>query len=162
MAVNLESGNFAPPHLSALDDRVDAGSNNPGRQRFEKAVSGYYLPYLFAAALPALGFDPDEGTGPLVAWRDAGDGERGHVAGLLLDRSADLVAAGLAAVLATYPADAEGLGILAEGSLFWRATGYAERVQDTLRSLLPPGRAFQVRRVEDANLVGAACAALIP
>lgn len=41
--VNLESGNFHPPFLTAIDDTVDAISGNPGKQRFEKAVSGMYL-----------------------------------------------------------------------------------------------------------------------
>ena len=36
--VNLESGNFHPPFLTAVDDTVDAISGNPGKQRFEKAV----------------------------------------------------------------------------------------------------------------------------
>ncbi|MCB9649023.1 MAG: hypothetical protein H6730_20835 [Deltaproteobacteria bacterium] len=162
MAVNLESGNFDPPHLTALDRAVDEASNNPGQQRFEKAVSGFYLPFLLAAALPEAGVDPEAGTGPLVGWRDAGEGRRGEVAGLLLDRSADMIAAGLAAAITTYPADALEVGILAEGSLFWRATGYSARVQATLPSLLPAGRRCSVLRIDEANLVGAAAAALTP
>ena len=47
MVVNLESGNFRPPHLTEYDDKVDQESINPGYQRFEKAISGRYLPYLF-------------------------------------------------------------------------------------------------------------------
>ena len=52
MAVNLESGNFHPPFLTPFDDAVDARSDNHGRQRMEKAVSGFYLPQIFAAAMP--------------------------------------------------------------------------------------------------------------
>ena len=36
--VNLESGNFHPPFLTAVDNTVDVISDNPGRQRFEKAA----------------------------------------------------------------------------------------------------------------------------
>jgi hexokinase len=162
MAVNYESGNFTPPHLTPWDDAVDAASNNVGLQRFEKAVSGYYLPYIFKAALPDHDLDPSLGTEPLVALQDRADGSPASaLAHALLTRSADLVAAGLAGALRTFPADAGVAGIVAEGSLFWRATGYADRVQATLRFLLDPGQAFEILRVEEANLVGAACAALV-
>ena len=50
--VNLESGNFHPPFLTAVDDTVDAISGNPGKQRFEKAVSGMYLGDIQKTALP--------------------------------------------------------------------------------------------------------------
>lgn len=162
MAVNYESGNYAPPHLSAVDDAVDAASDNPGQQRFEKAVSGFYLPFLFAHAHPDYGLDPYEGTGPLVKLADDGpDGPPRATARTLLDRSADLVAAGLAAAIHTYPGDAKRVGILAEGTLFWRATGYADRVKATLQKLLPEGQTFAVLEPHEANLVGAACAALV-
>ena len=39
--VNLESGNFHPPFLTAVDDTVDAISGNPGKQRLSTSlVSG--------------------------------------------------------------------------------------------------------------------------
>lgn len=162
MAINYESGNANPPHLTAADEAVDAASDNPGRQRFEKAVSGFYLPFVFAELCPEHPFDPLEGTGPLVTLADGGpDGPARRTARALLDRSADLVAAGLAASLVSYPEDARRVGILAEGSLFWRATGYADRVQSTLRALLPAAREFVLLEPHEANLVGAACAALV-
>ena len=43
MAINLESGNFSPPHLTTADDALDRASDNPGAQRFEKAVPGAWL-----------------------------------------------------------------------------------------------------------------------
>ena len=55
--VNLESGNFYPPHLIPMDDEVDAKSDNVGRQRFEKAISGMYLGRVFMAAFPNDKFD---------------------------------------------------------------------------------------------------------
>mgnify|MGYP002242870819 FL=1 len=48
--VNLESGNFYPPFLTAVDDTVDATSDSLGKQRFEKAVSGMYLGDILKAA----------------------------------------------------------------------------------------------------------------
>ncbi len=154
MAVNLESGYFFPPHLDPADDRLDAASNNPGRQRFEKAVSGYYLPYLYQDLSGQPSFDPTQGSGALVKLRAQGD----PIAAQLLSRSADLVAAALAGVIDLYPPGK--VGILAEGSLFWRDPEYAPRVTQTLTALV--GDRFSILHQNDANLFGAACAALMP
>ncbi len=161
IAINLESGNFSPPHLTVFDDIVDRESNNPGQQRFEKSVSGFYLPFIYRAALgnpPDV--DPHLGTQILVDKRtQALDTEEGQLAAALLDRAADIVGAGLAAVIAQYT-DARHVTILSEGSLFWRPPGFADRAQATLRSLLPESIDFSVHRMVDANLFGAAAAAL--
>ena len=126
MAVNLESGNVDPPYLTEADDAIDAASQNPGRQRFEKAVSGYYLPFLFKALHPDHPLDPHEGTAPLAALAESGPaGPARDTAQAFLHRSADLVAASLCAVLDTYAHDPGPVGILAEGSLFWRTRGIA-------------------------------------
>ena len=154
VAVNLESGNFDPPHLSRWDDELDAESVNPGRQRFEKAVSGHYLPLLFERLTGTA--VPDGGA--LVARRGQGS-EEAEIAGLLLARSADLVSAGLAAIIGTRP---EGpIGILAEGGLCWGDPAYAPRVRARLKELCPD-RDVELLHLEDANLVGAAAAALVP
>ncbi len=162
MAINLESGNFTPPHLTQWDDDVDSASDNPGYQRFEKAVSGFYLPFVFARALPdQLAFDPHAGTGPLVKLRDEGvGGLPREVAEALLQRSADLVAASLAAVIECYAPSVEPVGILAEGTFFWGDLKYSPRVQVTLGKLLPEGYRATVLRTDEANLIGSAVAAL--
>ena len=153
IAVNLESGNFNPPHLTAWDDALDAESSNPGQQRFEKAVSGHYLPLLYARM---SGRDPVANTGALVDLRAQG-GELGELAGALLARSADLVAAGLAAVV---DGCSDGpVGILAEGGLFWGDPAFAPRVKARLGELVED-REVRILHLEDANLVGAAAAAL--
>ncbi|MBK8012428.1 MAG: hypothetical protein IPK13_13845 [Deltaproteobacteria bacterium] len=161
MAINLESGNFTPPFALACDDAIDARSPNPGRQRFEKAVSGYYLPWLFAELMPNfVGFDPEQGSKALVDLRDLNDGsEASEVAGALLLRSAQLVAAGLAAVVDFYEGD-EPITILSEGSLFWGDPQYASATKAALEALL--GRTDRVRfeRVADVNLIGSAVVAL--
>ena len=159
MAVNLESGNFHPPHLSEVDERLDQASDNPGCQRYEKAISGYYLPRLFALLCPDLPVGEEESSQLLVEWADRpDDGPPSLAARWLLARSADLVAGGLAAVAAHL--EPGSLAIQAEGGLFWNATGYSDRVQSTLSRLVPSNRRFQIVRVEDVNLLGAAAAAL--
>jgi hexokinase len=161
MAINLESGNFSPPHLSEYDDALDRESENPGQQRFEKAVSGYYLPFLFDRLLPdQTGFDPRLGTATLVDFRDSGlEKTPQEVAGAVLARSADLVAAALAAVVDLY-GEGSKIGVLAEGSLIWGDPKYAPRVADTLAQLLGSVDRVSILKTEDANLIGSAAVAL--
>lgn len=154
MAVNLESGNYDPPHLTGWDEALDRERDHPGRQRFEKALSGYYLPYLYQQVARREGFDPSQGAGQLVALRDVGKDE---IAAAVLARSADLVAAGLAAVIAANRRP-ERVGIVAEGSLFWGDPQFRPRVERTLARLV--GSPFEILRIPDANLVGSAYAAL--
>jgi hexokinase len=155
MAVNLESGNFDPPHLTEWDRAVDRASDNPGAQRFEKAVSGHYLPYLFDAVLPGV-IDPAKGAKALVELRDIGGPEDGRaLAGAILSRAADMVAAALAAVAGFYDGKT---AIVAEGSLFWRDPEFSRRCRATLDRLTGPGRT-EIQRLENANLIGSACAA---
>jgi hexokinase len=171
MAVNLESGNFSPPHLTPADEELDqVRSDNPGEQRFEKAVSGAYLPRLLGItagrrACRDAGFDPEdpEAHAGMVAGLRAHAGPAGEAAGALLDRSADLAAAALAGlILAQGPAN-RGTAILAEGSLFWKTPGYARRVMDTLKTLVPDRQAVALLprcAPVEATFIGSACAAL--
>jgi hexokinase len=175
MAVNLESGDFTPRDiLTRWDDALDASlpPEQRDRQRFEKAVSGAYLPRLLRAVAGAeacakAGFDPDD---PKV---DAGtvvqlhaDATLGEAATLLIDRSADLIAAGLAALLDAYRAtgdDEPRTDILVEGTLFHKTPGYPERVAMRLRELAPRTEAVFIPNDERGvppNMLGAAGAAL--
>lgn len=164
MAINLESGNFHPPFLCGIDDEVDAASDNPGFQRFEKAVSGVYLSRILARLAPDYRVVPDSGSEGISAILQAPDAppRLREVAGTVLQRSADLVAAGLAGLIASlnFPATVK---IVAEGGLFWGAAGYSERVKQTLQTLLNQMSnsrvSFQIVKIDQANLVGAALGA---
>lgn len=156
LAVNLESGNYHPPHLTALDEALDQSTGDPGRQRLEKAVSGYYLPQLFSRARPARAPLAD-GRALLSVAGDAADPDA-PLAQALIDRSADLVAAALAGV-ARFHEGAEPITVLAEGGLFHSTPRYAARVSERLATL-HPGAPVVLARAADANLVGAAWAAL--
>lgn len=160
MAFNLESGNV-DPSLTEADDAVDAASPNPGHQRFEKAVSGYYLPFLFKAVHPTHSLDPNQGSAPLSELAESGPpGPEKDTARALFERSADLVAAALCAIFDSFTHDAGRVDILAEGSLFWRTPGYRARVEEMLSALAGPKQPFSIVRIKDANLYGAAFAAL--
>lgn len=50
-AVNLESGGFAVPDASPIDQNFDASTLNPGSYTFEKMISGAYLGPLFREVL---------------------------------------------------------------------------------------------------------------
>lgn len=157
LAINLESGNFHPPHLDPVDDTIDSISDNPGKQRYEKAVSGFYLPQLLQCLCPHLRLPEGASSKEVVEWADKPGQEPASMAARwLLNRSADMVAAGLAAVADQL--DEGNLAIQAEGGLFWKATGYRDRVEATLKRLIT--RKFAIIRGEDVNLVGAAAAAL--
>lgn len=162
MAINLESGNFDPPYLTPADHSVDKASDNPGQQRFEKAVSGYYLPFLFEQCCPGIsGFDPKKGSKQLVDFRaNRPESPEGRASARLLSRSADFVAASLAGLMDHYPGQGS-VAILAEGSLFWGDPQYSARVGETLQSLIGD-RKFAIVRESEANLMGAACAAALP
>ena len=161
MAVNLESGNLGLVDLTGWDLELDMASDNPGLQAFEKAVSGRYLPrlYAFASDDPGSG-DPEEGAGSLVRLRASGPSEQAALAAGILDRSADLVACGLAAVLDVLPPGR--CVVAAEGGLFRKAPGYADRVRATLAGLGAGAEQVSIVGIEDANLAGAAAAALGP
>lgn len=158
VAVNLESGNFHPPHLTEADEAVDAATDNPGKQRYEKAVSGFYLPQLLHHLCPEVPMPTEATSQWVVEWADRpGDEPASRAARWILHRSADMVAAALAGVADFL--DPGPLAVQAEGGLFWKATGYAKRVEQTLGRLLRE-RTFAIVRGDEVNLVGAAAAAL--
>lgn len=172
MAVNLESGNFHPPHLTSWDDDLDAGRADAGEQRLEKAVSGIFLPELYAFILRSGrraegGRDGSAGrTVAEMARRamSAPASEDGALARSLLDRSAELLAACLAGLIDVL-GPAGRTAIVAEGAVVNRTPGYAERIRRTLARLLgdredDPGR-FALLSFAHVNLVGAARAALV-
>lgn len=167
LPINLESGNFAPAHLNRFDEMLDASSENPGFQRFEKAVSGAYLGRLFALAMPSVPFDKDSGAQGVVELLERPDSseEVRELARAILDRSSDLVAASLAGLCLILAAEKplHTVRVLAEGSLFWKAPGYESRVRASLdRILLALGLDTRccIVSMPNANLIGTAIASL--
>lgn len=172
--VNLESGNFDPPHLTALDHGVDAASDNRGEQRFEKAVSGMYLGRVFRAAFQSEKMDENLSAVDLTRMiNDPSKHKAEHVevAYQIYERSARLVAAslvGLSKNLREASPSVKRIQVLAEGGLFWsRIKGrpsYAELVQkhvDALAKMMGfSDLAVTISQMENANLIGAAMAVL--
>lgn len=163
MAVNLEIGNFHPVGLTAFDDALDALRihDNPQHQRLEKAASGRYIPLIFGQVIgreaclnlvDGHAFDPEDvasHAGMVAQLRNYNDPMIANVARAIIDRSADLTATILAAIILgqntqnnthntqNAPNRQITTGILIEGTLFWKTPGYQERVAQQLQQLIP-------------------------
>lgn len=173
--VNLESGNFDPPHLTSYDVDVDVNSDNKGFQRFEKAISGMYLGRIFRAVYPNDGLDVNldaAGLSKMMNNPDQFKTEYVETAFQIYERSAKLVAASIAGLVmnlnSAYPS-VKKIQVLAEGSLFWSKVKthnakYADIVNATLKELLAESglgdKEVQLSRIENANLIGAAMSVL--
>ena len=170
--VNLESGNFKPPHLTVVDGLVDAMSNNKGSQLFEKAISGGYMGEIFKTVFlnQKIKYDFDGSDLANLINNPAGKPEdQVHVAQWIYDRSAKLVAAslaGLAQALVSQNASVKKICLAADGSVFWgkdqnNETYYKNLVAEVLESLLPEGVTITIiDEMQDPNLVGSAISAL--
>ena len=172
--VNLESGNFYPPFLTAVDDTVDATSDSLGKQRFEKAVSGMYLGDILKAAFPLEEFEEKFDARKLTAIMNYPDIHKDiyvQVAHWIYNRSAQLVAAslaGLIALLKSYNRDIHRVCLIAEGSLFWSESRkdknynilVMEKLQELLRELELEDVEVHINSMDNANLIGPGIAAL--
>lgn len=172
--VNLESGNFNPPHLTVIDQKVDACSDSKGAQRFEKAVSGMYLGEILKSVFPCdefeARFDAQKLTS-IMNYPDIHKKKYVDVSRWIYKRSAQLVAAslaGLVAVLVSHDSSIKRIRLVAEGSLFWseykKGKNYKDQVADELRKLLSEmglgSVHVHISKMENANLIGSAIAAL--
>lgn len=172
--VNLESGNFYPPFLTAVDDTVDATSDSLGKQRFEKAVSGMYLGDILKAAFPLEEFEEKFDARKLTAIMNYPDIHKDiyvQVAHWIYNRSAQLVVAslaGLIALLKSYNRDIHRVCLIAEGSLFWSESRkdknynilVMEKLQELLRELELEDVEVHINSMDNANLIGTGIAAL--
>ena len=174
LPVNLESGNFDPPHLTDIDAIVDASSGSFGAQRFEKAVSGMYLGEILKAVFPfdefEEKFDAQKLTN-IMGYPDIHKERYVCVARSIYERSAKLVAASLAGlilVMVSHDSSIKKIRLIAEGSLFWsedrKGVNYKDIVLVELHKLLGnfghKGVKVDIDHMDNANLIGSAIAAL--
>ncbi|MBU1195636.1 MAG: hexokinase [Proteobacteria bacterium] len=172
LPVNLESGNFFPPHLTKWDEMVDNATQDSGEQRFEKAVSGAYLGNIFKAVYPESDFNANTGAQGIAQLLNSSPKNDAYrlTAEQIYDRSAKLVAASLAGLIKLLNSKkaVKTVRIVAEGSLFWgtikNENRYLSTAQSTLKQLLNESGLehihFEFQHIEDANLIGSAIAAL--
>lgn len=166
--VNLESGNFNPPHLTVIDGLVDAMSINKGSQRFEKTISGGYLGEMFKTVFMQERIKSDFDGGDLseiINNPDKHSKEHVAVANNIYSRSAKMVAAslvGLVQVLVAQNSNIKNICLAADGTLFW-SNDYVQQVQAELKNLLPAGVSMTIsahEKMAEPNLIGSAIAAL--
>jgi hexokinase len=166
--VNLESGNFNPPHLTVIDGLVDAMSNNKGAQRFEKAISGGYLGELFKTVFMfekiKYNFDGLD-LSNILNDPAANKKEHADVAKYIYERSAKLVAAslaGLVQVIVKQDPTVKCIYLAADGTVFY-SNNYVALVEAELKKLLPAGVTMTIsekEKMKEPNLIGSAIAAL--
>lgn len=176
LPINLESGNFRPKHLTVVDEKVDRGSDNKGRQRFEKAVSGMYLGEIMKYVFSCYEFDEDFDARRLtyiMNYPHMHKDEYVEAARQIYVRSAKLVASSLAGLILELVGQNKekkitDVRLTAEGSLFWsqdrKGKNYKELVMEELYNMLEgfgqKNITVHVDKMENANLVGSAIAAL--
>ncbi|MDR2473539.1 MAG: hexokinase [Tannerella sp.] len=183
--VNLESGNLKPTcrgreYLSPADEKLDAESNSKGRQIFEKGISGGYIGQLFRLAYPSIEIEKKfdgEKISNIINYPAIYKNEYVATARAIYTRSAQLVAAslaGLTQVAVDYKSEDDfnrsitNICLAADGSLFWSSdangTDYNVLVTNYLEEILTNlglGHIhFRINRLDDANLIGSAIAAL--
>lgn len=172
--INLESGNFNPPHLTNVDAIVDALSDNRGAQRFEKAVSGMYLGEVLKAVFTTDELEPKfdaQKLTSIINYPDAYKEKYVDAARHIYERSAKLVAASLAGlilVLVSHDSTIKKVCLTAEGSLFWskvnKGDSYKDVVSAELDNLLKEfgyqDIVVSMKPIDNANLIGTAVAAL--
>jgi hexokinase len=183
--VNLESGNLKPKsasgvYLTKIDEAVDKQSSSPSCQLFEKAISGGYIGSVFRNAFSDIEIEPKfdgEKISNIINYPSIYKDEYVSAARGIYTRSAQLVAASLAGLTLVlvdykdkehYNKTLENICLAADGSLFWSSdkngSDYNVLVKKTLEAILGSlglGHIhFHISRLDDANLIGSAIAAL--
>lgn len=183
--INVESGGFNKLPLSDIDRELDATTNNPGKQIFEKMISGTYLGSLTLAALKKAplsengqqaiaeieslnlihidNFAAQNGReiGPLddVRFSEA-DGELIRaVFAAVVARSAHLSAVNLA--VAAIRNGVSPVCINLDGSTFFKTFQLRDQAEAELERLLKQADVdYFCVHIDDAPVIGAAIAAL--
>ena len=191
MAFNFECGNFdfgslKPRIQTAVDQELDAESQNPGEQLLEKMVSGRYLgelmrrlmsPHFEASSLQVPDAIVSDDLSHLLADCDdfpatgaffdrlgiqSSDLEdrrlAGSIAAIVMKRSAQISALVVFALLEYVDSALEGEHVITiDGSLFEHAPGYPETMKSLLGQLLGERAArVELKLVKDGSGIGAA------
>lgn len=153
--VNLESGNFSNFERSKRGKEIDKGSENPGRQLFEKEVAGDYLFHHYNIAIrdTALHVSQASSTAELSTIAQTGL-PHSVIAKQLLEYSASLVACQIAGICQFKKLPR--LTFVMEGSLFWKGWNYRKMVEDYVERLEVPKGAIRFVQIENGAILGAA------
>lgn len=183
--INVESGGFNQLAQTDIDRELDATTRNPGKQIFEKMISGTYLGPLTLVALKKAAlsesgaraiaelntlslihidnFAAENGRdiGPLGDSRFSADDEKviREVFAAVVTRAAHLSAVNLA--VAAIRNEVSPVCINLDGSTFFKTFGLREQAEAELKKLLDQaGVDYFCVHIDDAPVVGAVIAAL--
>lgn len=153
--VNLEAGAFNKLPTTEELETIDMQSAVPGDHRFEKLLSGTYLPLHFnlLAKKQQLAIDHVQNGEELTDLAENDLGVAGDLARALFTRSASLVACALAAAYAF--SKHKTLTFITEGSLFWKGWQFETNVKKQLEELGIPHGTIRFKKVEDSSMQGA-------
>lgn len=153
--VNLESGNFNKFIQSPVIKKLDAQSENPGGQLFEKNVSGQYLAGIFNEIITVYPeIHPVQTTKELSVLAEGRKrGIARDLARTILTRSASLIACQIAAVYA-FMDKPKQFSVIAEGGLFWNGWRYHETVERQLEALGIAKGVIEIKQIADSNVQG--------
>ncbi len=152
--VNLEAANFDKFPQTPAGKKIDEDSATPGNALFEKEISGAYLHQQFNFLIKHEGIThaPLSSTFDLDAMSQSSDAQLAQIARGLLDKSASFVACAIGGITLFKKKD---MVFVMEGSLFWNASGYKERIKALLIELVPHYNVTFVK-VEDSPIFGGA------
>lgn len=155
--INLETGNFDKFEKSEILEAIDNISDQPGKQLFEKVISGKYLAEYFNLKAKSLGITHT----PLTTSQElsqlshaTNDDHANQLARLLLERSASLVACALAAIY-QFSHSPKTLTIIGEGSLLWKGWEYTNNIQKQLQKLHIPENTINIKHIKGSSIQGA-------
>jgi hexokinase len=156
MIANLEAGNFSKFNPTPGLEAIDEVSPTRGKNRFEKLISGIYIPMHFNFMAKQFNISaPTVANGKEVTAIAAHDGTIvGDLARGVLERSASLAATVFAAVyeFRNSPASME---FLVEGSVFLDGWDFHKNFQKRLTLMGVPEGTVKMKTVVDSSLNGA-------
>lgn len=131
--VNIESANFDKFQQTEEGRMIDTHSAYPGKSIFEKEISGAYLYQHYNEIIKKYNLKAQ----PITSTKELNEiahknGETAQIAQDLFYRSASLIAAHIAGILAFCKKD---LTFVAEGSVFFGGYKYQQVVEDMVRQL---------------------------
>lgn len=153
---NLESGNFAKFEPTPGLEAIDAISPTRGKNRFEKLMSGIYLPmhFNFLAKQYSINAPTVANGKELSSLASQDQSLTGDLARGVLERAASLAATQFAAVY-EFLNNPEQLLFLVEGTLFIDGWEFNKNFQKRLSLLGVPEGRIKIKSIADSSVHGA-------
>jgi len=152
--VCLESGNFDKFKISDEVKFIDEVSKQPGKQLFEKSVSGGYIYKQYNYLIDKYKLDSPKLENTLFL-DDVikKEGKGAEISSQLYERSASLISAVIAGIYKFK--NQKVLNLITEGSLFWNGYKYQQNVIKYLDILGLTSNEITFNRIKKGSLVGA-------